>query len=483
MKTLKNKTFCDISFALALLFKVISYGFRYFSVLDDYIQYGGYPLYDNVSHVYLNIGTIATRPFASLLDPVVWGHFYPNMFIVLVMISALFFIGAKLIAKALERLGVHVTPFLYAVILLCPLGFEGTYWISASSRICMGLFFTGMSLNFLIKVIDKRSKCWLIPYVLTTILSFGFYESVMVVSAILQLFVIVTLVKNKKKWFIYLITPVVCGILMLLYYKLAGNIGALGSRANGFSFENLSSNFTMLFTQLFEILVKGGILTTFKGAYLGIKLMIADYFGLIRLIIAVVISGLCAYFGARAELCTRALFCIPLGVMLIVIPLLPNALTNDVWLTYRSVVPCFIGLVLVSAPLFAKILNKRKIRVAVIFIMVVIFMCANVNELDTYRRVYETDNRIISEICTQLDDDVLSGKKNTIVVLKNEIITPQVSYYKDHVKSVFDSDWALTGAVRAKCENVKIKMLTPVCSLDGVDTKNKQIIYIGGSYE
>ena len=69
------------------------------------------------------------------------------------------------------------------------------------------------------------------------------------------------------------------------------------------------------------------------------------------------------------------------------------------------------------------------------------------------------------------------------MVLEEEIITPQVSYYKDHVKSVFSSDWALTGAVRAKCRNIKIKMITPVYSLEDFDAEGMQIIYAGGKNE
>ncbi len=483
MKILKHRTFCDIAFLLALIFKIASYGPRYFPVLDDYIQYGGYPLYENVSHVYLNIGTIAARPFASLLDPIVWGSFYPDLFFALCLVMLLFFMGAKFIAKAFERMGIFITPFLYTFLLLCPLGFEGTYWLSASSRICVGLFFTGLSLHFLAKAIDKKRKSFMIPYALSTLLSFGFYESVMIVSFVLQFAFIVSVTKSNKKRFVYMLVPVICGILMIVYYKLAQNLGALGSRASTFSIINLDGKISSFITQFAQILINGGIKTIFIGAYEGIKLMILSYAGLVRLILAFVISGLCAYFGAKEEFHAKTLPCLILGVACVFLPLVPNLLTGEVWLTYRNIVPCFIGLVLVSAPIFNKILARKKVRIATLFMIILIFMCANVNELDTYRRVNYADNALVNEICTKLDDDVIEGKKEALVVLKNEPYIPQVSFYKDHVKSVFSSDWALTGAVRAKCKNVKIKMLTPVYSLYEADTKGKQIIYTGGNYE
>lgn len=482
MKTKKSRIFLDIAFISALIFKVASYGFCYFPVLDDYIQYGGYPLYENVSHVFFNIGTIATRPFASALDPVVWGAFYPHLFFVLLFISVLFFFGTKLISNALERMDIHVTPFLYAILLLCPLGFEGTYWISASSRICVGLFFLGLALHFLIKIIDTDKKLLFIPYALFTLLSFGFYESVMVASALFQFFIIITLVKDNKKRAILLITPVVLGILMILYYKIFGSIGALGSRANAMTFENLPQKTYELFRQFFEIMVDGGIKTVFLGAKEGL-IMLFSIWGIAHLILAVLISLACAHFGAKKEFLAPAWRTVLFGFALTFFPLLPNVLTDTVWLTYRSVVVSFLGLVLIPAPLFAKLLKNQKLRFLSLFIIVFLFCAGNINELGTYCSVNSYDDFLVDKICEQLEPEVLAGEKETVVVLENEAVVPQVSYYKDHVKSVFGSDWALTGAVRAKCKNINIKMITPVLSLDDIDTKDKQIIYLGGYHE
>ena len=481
MKIAKTRIFCDICFFAALIVKIFSSGVTYFPVLDDYIQYGGYPLYDSLSHVYLNIGTIATRPIASLLDPAVWGQMYPELWIALLVISILFFFGVKLIAGTLERTGIFITPFLYAVVLLIPLGFEGTYWISASSRICVGILFTGMAVFLLTKMITKNKKILFLPYALTTLLSFGFYESVMVLSALLQFIVIVGFVKDTKKRIRYLITPAVLGVLMLLYYKLAQNIGAMGSRASGFELSMLIPNIKELLCQFFEIVVVGGAKTTLGGAKEGLYL--AAIYSPIPAIAIIAVSACCGYFGAKASFAAKAKYCVPIGLALTFLPLVPNLLTDTVWLTYRSIVPCLFGLTIISASILSFFLKNKKARAVVIFLMVLIFMLGNLSELNTYKNVYEKDNVLVSEIARQLDDDVLSGNKETIVVFSEGILNPvpQTSYYKDHVKSVCDSDWALTGAVRAKLRNINIKMITPVLSLEGVDTQGKQIIYFGGN--
>ena len=481
MKTAKMRILCDICFFVSLMVKVFSLGVTYHPILDDYIQYGGYPLYEKLSHVYLNIGTIATRPVAALLDPLLWGRFYPDLWIALLIISVAFFIGVKLIASVLERTGIFATPFLYAIVLLIPLGFEGTYWISASSRICVGLFFTGLAASLLLKIITQNKNILFIPYMVLTLISFGFYESVMVFSAFLQFIVIISFIKSTKGRIAYLITPVMLGILMLVYYKLAQNIGAMGSRASTFDLSAVIPNIKELVTQFYEIVVSGGIKTTLLGAIEGVKITTSLSYGTVLILLIVALSAGCAYFGANSPIVAKAKYCIPIGLGFTFIPLIPNLLTETVWLTYRSIVPCLFGMVIISASILSFFLKNKKVRTVVIFLMVFTFMLGNISELDTYKRVSENDNVLVTQVTEQLDTEVLSGEKDAIVVIPQESAAPQVSYYKDHVKSVFDSDWALTGAVRAKTRNIKIKMITPVLSLEGVDTQGKQIIYLGGN--
>ena len=480
MKIAKMRIFCDICFFTSLMVKMFSLGVTYYPILDDYIQYGGYPLYENLSHVYLNIGTVATRPAAAFLDPLLWGKFYPDLWVALFLISVAFFIGVKLIASVLERTGIFVTPFLYAIVLLIPLGFEGTYWISASSRICVGLFFTGLASFLLTKMITENKNILFIPYMALTLLSFGFYESVMVFSAFLQFVVIVGFVKNNKKRFVYLLTPVILGISMLAYYKLTAGISTLASRVNTFEFSMLIPNIRELFLQFVEIIVDGGTKTTLGGAKEGLYLAI---YSPIPAIAIIAVSAYCGYFGAKAPFTAKAKYCIPIGLGFMIFPLLPNILTETVWLTYRSIVPSLFWLVIISASMLGILLKNSRVRGIVIFVMVFIFMLGNLSELNTYKNVHEKDDVLVSEIARQLDDDVLSGNKETIVVFPEGILkpVPQISYYKDHVKSVCDSDWALTGAVRAKTRNINIKMITPVLSLEDIDTQGKQIIYLGGS--
>ena len=483
MKRQKFLYRCDIAFFLALLFKVFSAGIAYFPVLDDYIQYGSYPLFD-LKHVLFDIGTISSRPLASFLDPVLWGSFWQHMWIALLIITLLYFLTCLLLDRLLTQEGIKITPVLYSILLLLPITFEGTYWISASSRIVVGMLFAVLA-TWALKQFLKTDKKWLIPvYGLLCLLSFGFYESVMVFSALLQLFVLIRFVKEKKAckklWLITI--PACLAIVLFVYYRLTANIGALSGRAAGFSVNHLGERVSALLSQFGYIFSAGLMRTTVVGFFDGLSSLVASpLWGLCIGAIIVGVSAACAFYSKKHRLHAKASLCVPLGLALTLLPLLPHLLVQDVWLTYRSVVLCLPGLCILLAPLAVKLLHNRYARMATVFAMVFVFSVGCVNEVQTYKKVHALDNALLTKVISHLDEDVLAGKKDTILVLPHEVALPQTSYYKDHVKSVFATDWSLTGAARAKVRNNNIRTITPVYSLEHVNTEGKLILHMDTS--
>lgn len=485
MKTKTHVFFLDIAFFSALMVKLFGAGFAYFPVLDDYIQYGSYPLYENLSHVYFTIGTMSARPFASLLDPLVWGAFFPHMAVALLLIGILHFLSAKLFDRVLFSCGVSITPILYIVYLLLPLGFEGTYWISASSRIVVGLFFTALAAFFLVRYIVKRKRLFLVLYIISALLSFGFYESVTVFSGLVQGLLILRICyyQRSKKRFLLFLVPALLSVLFVLYYRKFSTLGAMGSRTAFVSFDGFFAHVAALFSQLGEIFGAGLYRTTVLGFLDGIRrLWSLKTGGLLLFGLIVVVSILCAYFSGKTKLTAKVFPCVVAGLFLLFLPLLPNVLQEDVWLTYRSVVVCLLGAVLCFAPLFARLLSKKSVRAGVVFLLTAVCLVGSFNELYTYKDVHEQDTKILHAVAEALSEDVKNGKSEAVLVLSREVTKKQTSYYKDHVKSVFYADWAVTGAVRSTLKNVKVGMITPVFSLDGIDTQGKQILYIDEQY-
>jgi len=480
-----TKTICNAAFLSALFLKVFGAGISYFCTLDDYIQYGCYPRYDNLFHVYFEMGTASARPLAAFADPAVWGAFFPHMVFALLIITVLHFVSAKLFDKCLQDCGITITPFFYLVYLLLPLGFEGTYWISASSRIVVGLFFTALAANLLIQYIKTKKCSTLVAYCICCLASFGFYESVMVLSALVQALIILKFfAEEKRHQKLYLLAiPLLCAIFVLLYYKLASALSPM-VRTTSFSLENFGGRTKELLSQLGYIFTAGLYRTTLVGFVNGAKnIAQSGMLGLLVGALILTISAFCAYFGGKIKLSSpRAKYCIPVGLLMILLPLLPNILVPDVWLTYRSIVVCLPGFCILFAPLVPHILRGKGVATVTIFAASVLFLVGCYNEVQTYKKVNELDQKIATEIVSHLDADVLAAQKNVVLVFETEVITPQTSLYKDHVKSAFYVDWAATGIVRATAGNIHIKTVTPVYSLDAVGTSNAQILYVDEFY-
>ena len=478
MKTKQKPNITALVFFAALVLKYIILGFRYYPILDDFIQYGGYPLYNDLKYVYLGIGTISARPFATLLDPVLWGSMWQSMWLALVIITVLHFAAVYLLSDTLERLGYKLSPIFWLIMLFLPIGAEGAYWISASSRIIMGLFFAALSFYFLARALSENKKNLYILFIVTHFLSYGFYEPVAVLSAT-GVFLIV--LKNKEqiktKWWILSI-PVLCMLSLLTYNLLAADIGAIGSRASGFSFSGIFGKIKDALYQLARIFTKGLYKSTLLGFFDGAKVVAKKgVLGGVWIILAAVLSVLLAKTGAKDKETKpkrELFFC---GLVLFAAPLAPNLLVSTVWLPYRAVFISFLGLALMAEPLFKLIFRKNNIAGIACGLILFVFLFANVNEYDTYKRVSEYDTCVAQNISEQLDSEVMSGKKNAVLILESGADIYQVDFYKDHVKSVLEADWSLTGAVRAVTKNMKIKKIIPVLS-GYEEITNEQVLFM-----
>lgn len=476
---------CDIAFFIALLLKVFSAGICYFPVLDDHIQYGSYPLFP-LSHVLFKIGTAGSRPFASFLDPTFWGVFYNCMWIALLLISVMYFVSAVFLDRIFVEHHIKITPFLYCFFLLAPITFEGSYWISASSRIIVGMFFATSATILLMLYLNKKKKSTLALYIASTLLSFGFYESVMIFGLILQSFVIIKrfLKYRTKRTLRHFLIPFSLAFLMLMYYMVASKVFGLGGRAATSSISGVGSRIGSLILQFFYASSAGFFRTTFVGFWDGLLYIFSSpWTACVLLPLILGVSFLCAIYSKKHKIRGRVNTTLPLGLAMIFLPLLPHLLVPDVWLTYRSIFLCIPGYCVAFAPLGHKFLKKHTARQILVFSLVFLFSVGCVNEVQTYKKVSEADAVIAQNVADALSEEVKRGDASAILVLPHEIIIPQTSYYKDHVKSVASSDWALTGAVRAKTKNNNIPYITPVYSLDGVDITGKQVLYMDETYQ
>ena len=166
-----------VMFFIAFVFKYLIYGFQYFPILDDYIQYGGYPLYDTPSHVLFYIGTISSRPLASLLDVFFWGKLWHTPHLMLILSGAFHLLSCVTFYKVAKENNVALSPLFAVFYLFFPLGYEATYWVSASSRIVVGLFFCSLSLLFLTRYIKSGKRFFFLLFFIFSLCAFSLYEA------------------------------------------------------------------------------------------------------------------------------------------------------------------------------------------------------------------------------------------------------------------------------------------------------------------
>ena len=149
-KTESLKRYLPMFFIIfALIFiRYCYYGFRYYTQLDDYIQF-----YDLSARgvrtlaAMSQMGMFAARPIAALGDIFVWSPFFSHMIFGVLIISAMY-AGSAVMLKWVWSRYFGIGYVFLIVNTLLPLGFEGIYWMSAASRIVVGMFFASAALVF-----------------------------------------------------------------------------------------------------------------------------------------------------------------------------------------------------------------------------------------------------------------------------------------------------------------------------------------------
>ena len=470
----ENTKLYILLFSLCLL-KFLLYGFGYFPVLDDFIQYEGYRLYDSLKHVYFGIGTIATRPLASLLDPFFWGAIgkSTSLFIITVM----HFFSAVFFYKAAENLDIKLTPVFGIIYLLIPFGAESFYWLSASTRVVCGLFFSSLGIYYLCRYVKTKKRIFILGFWFFAFISGGFYEAALAFSSAgLFLIMIFCHKRIKDKW-VYII-PFANGAALCGVYAALSGIGAMGSRAQGFNIKGIFSldKLSAFFAQLGES-INLGIFELTKNSFLkGFEALFCGRAWAFCVFLLIVACSVCFLFIKKVE-SGKKLLPICFSILMFFASLCVNFLAEEMWITFRSLGFSIFGLALFCDRIISCMKgNYPKVLVAAI--LAFIFSIGSVGEYSVYKDVSEKDVLLCHQIYEKLDSSVLSGEKEAVVVKKNMPKTKQTVFYKDHVKSVFYTDWSLTGGVRAAGKNIKIKKITPVLAGEEFNKENKQIIYL-----
>ena len=433
------------------------YGFTYYHQLDDYIQYHNYTANQGSPwKLIMDLGMLAARPLSGAADVLVWSHFFNAMLWAVAILSALY-AAAGCLLKAVFSRHFRVSPVFLVLFALLPLGFEGTYWVSASSRVLCGLFFAALSAYFYQRLCETGRLRWLWGYFPAQLLCFGFYEQALVLSVALTVLLGILNWKRfgrRTLWGLLSFLGVAC------YFGLTSlaKDSALYSGRIELVLPNTpyywKEFFPEVVRQVYSAFCKGGFYTLFKGIARGLQIMVQDGAFLYLLGVLLLCGGLFFLISRGKEEAEERVFgvwpALLVGLLLALAPLAPFFVLANPWFSMRGTVMSFAGIALLGDTLVCLLFSKasfRRMAIAWTASGVALFFCiAGVSELHDYRRTNENDQRIVQAILETVDGQPAELRIGVLNV-DPTYLEDQNYFYHEHIHGVTESSWALNGAL------------------------------------
>ncbi len=424
---------CIISF-----FRFSYMGFRYTPYLDDYIQYSFYPSYPMPWQNILvdGVGVLFTRPLAGLFDYFLWSRFFGSMGVLVAHISVLYGASAILFCEVLKKCNIGVGAVFVATYLFLPINVEGTYWISASTRIVFSMFLIALSLFF------AANKRWVCFYIIN-FLSMWFYEQTAILSVVATTMVGIFL--NKRR---IVAGGVISFAILTLFYLFFGRMGDNADRLTVAGLSNVFGNIKSLSKAVAEIFVGVQLKIVTKGFIRGIVRIVEDFSILwlgVLVIMIMYFLNLSYAFEERPNDRRK----LTVGIVLFFAPLAPFLVTEHS-LNLRNIVPSLVGVGILVEMLVNKLPHLYKNILAAL--MIFFFSISTVSEVCDYNKVAESDYQNAKAIAQKIDKDT----KYATVNISTPKYLSQNAPWNDHIISMVGSDWAPTGIVRTISKNREV---------------------------
>ncbi|MBQ8837111.1 MAG: hypothetical protein IJ002_06360 [Clostridia bacterium] len=441
--------------------RFLYFGFEYFPQLDDYIQHHNYAPQGSFFYLLERLGLLAARPLAGILDITLWSWLWPCAIVGVLLLSALYALSAIEFHKIFEKL-FGTSKFFIVIFAILPLGIEGTYWMSASTRIIPGIFFASLSASLFVKFLEKGKNKDILLTLLFQFFTFCFYEQTAVLSCALNVILAILYCKKSNTRWLLSFGCFGCAILYFLVTSIQSDSVLYSSRTNimwptsAYYYDTFLPD---LLSQFKSAFLGGGYYTLVYGFIRGVMRIVSDG----AWFYCVVIIAACVFFGytiiSQYKNNGRGKMLLPLGigVLLILAPLAPFFIIENPWFSFRGTVPSFVGIALVCDVVVRLLTKNKKHGVAVFSSFVALIFCiCSVSEIADYRSTTEADTKVVSAISTvtsEIKQEFPDKSKVAIFNVDAKYVSELNSYYHEHIHGVTESEWALTGAVQCYNDN------------------------------
>lgn len=442
---------CAVLFILALLLRASFGGIGYEPILDDTVQYILYPTSVDYGALIAREGMFSSRPLAALMDLFVVGQM-GNLFFAVILMAVMHGISCVLFQRILSRF-FSVGPVFAVIYTLLPLGCEGTYWLSAATRVVSGLFFTACAAAVLCRFIEA-GKWWRVPlYFLLELLSFGFYEQILVLSFALSGLIFLHHLREKRAalaWLAFLCAGIYFGFTA--YFRADSPL----SDRMELLYPNTPYYFNVflpdLARQIGMSFLSAGVRTTFVGFWRGLVSCVTGGIG--GWLYGIAAAGLAIWYGilnwprhrravVSVEGWARALLW---GLLLFLAPITPFFVIARPYFSLRSTVPSFVGAAILIDLLFRALIRRRRAIAAVSGAMVFVCLLGCASEIGDYKATASAD-RVLAEAILERESE-MNGRVG-ILNVKEFPVTEQNYPYHEHVASVAAADWTLSAKLAA----------------------------------
>lgn len=433
------------------------YGLEYYYQLDDYIEFHNYTASgQGFGSLVKGMGLLSARPLAGLCTIFIWSHFYGHMLAAVGIISAMYAASAIFLHKVFSKY--FGTGYLFFVVFaLLPLGFEGTYWAAASSRIVMGMFFAALSFYNFDAWCDEGRKRNLVLFAVFQFAAFCLYEQIVLFSGALTLIVMLRNVKGSSTrrafWGFFMFAN--AGLYFAITKLMPA--GVYGQRAVLFLpwKDNYREQVLVpLFEQIKKAFLGGTAATWGKGLVRGFKLFAQEPKVLYALIIVALCVALFVYIKKTKRENISFFAELFSGVFLAIVPLVLFFVLKSPWFGLRNLVVSFCGLALVADAIFDLIfgrLKAGKTAQSVIVAALALLCCvASISELHDYRETTIADTAI-AKAASEAVENIDFGENESVWLLNVDpsYVSNGNLYFHEHNYGVTSSAWALTGAITA----------------------------------
>ena len=463
-----------------LMVRACAAGLEYWPQLDDYIQYHNYPTAESFSALQKAVGLLASRPLAGIADYFVWGRMFSFMLLGVAIVSLLYAVTALVLWSVLGRF-FRVGPLFPVIMALLPLGVEGTYWMSASTRVVVGMFWAALAAWLFLKWMDRPKGWTLAAFLVCQLLPFGFYEQAGILAVTLTvgtaILRYVYRAEDRKKCLLALWAPASM-VLYLLLTRLLSNGGVYGSRAalilpvSRYYFNTFLPD---ILGQIWKVFINADLRILMRGFIRAAQQLLRGQLLLWVVLTAALCAGVCL-LGRKTKTEEGRL---PLwlqllsGLLLAAAPVTLFLILDNPWFSLRGAVTSFPGLALmadgVMEALWTKTGVRREAPAALAALCALAFCMAGASEIADYRDTYQADQRaaraVLDVISADLaDEEDYPALSVGILGLEPTFLPRQNYLWHEHVTGCTESSWAFSGLVGSLADGLALPSLSPLPS-------------------